>query len=86
MLEKVILNDKIEILEDGSVQVREVTRVLEDGKILSQKNTNRLVVTPGADINKLDDDRVKSVCNVIHTKDVVDKYKTKIAEAKKKGQ
>jgi len=34
-LEKQTAIDKIEVLENGSLQVREITRIMEDGKELS---------------------------------------------------
>lgn len=82
MLEKVVLNDKIEILEDGSIQVREVTRVLEDGTTISEKFTNRYVIDPGDDISHHNDERIRSICGVIHTEDAVNKFKEKINKAR----
>ena len=43
MLEKEIVTDKIEILEDGTIQTREVTRIIEDGEIISQSFTNSIL-------------------------------------------
>lgn len=75
MLEKVVVNDKIEILEDGHIQVREVTRVLEDGKKLG-KSYKRWVLAPGADTTK-ETQKVKDIANVVHTQEVIDKYQAK---------
>jgi len=44
-LSKVIVVDKIEVLEQGQVQVRTATRIMEDGVELSSK-FNRHVVEP----------------------------------------
>ena len=44
-LSKVVVVDKIEVLEKGQVQVRAVTRVLEDGVELSS-SFHRHVVVP----------------------------------------
>jgi K+-transporting ATPase c subunit len=44
-LSKVIVIDKIEVLEDGRLQVRTATRVLEDGVELSS-SFHRHVVVP----------------------------------------
>jgi len=85
MLKKETVKDRIEILEDGSIQIREVTRILEDGVIISQKNTNRYVLSPGDDITK-EEDRIKNLVNVVHTKEVVDKYKAKQAKIMEKEQ
>jgi hypothetical protein len=52
-LVKEIVIDKIEVLESGSVQVRQATRILEDGKVLST-SYHRHVVEPGADLTNED--------------------------------
>ena len=82
MLEKKVVIDSINILEDGHIQVRQATKVLEDGKELS-KSYHRWVVSPGDDFKK-QDKRVKKIAQVIHTKDVVDAYNAKIKEQEKK--
>jgi pantothenate synthetase len=74
-LEKVVLVDMMEILEDGHIQVRTVTRVLEDGVIISESN-HREVVSPGDDYSK-QPDNVKAICAVVHTADSIQKYKDK---------
>ena len=66
--------DRIEILEDGQLQVRQATRILEDDKIISQ-SFHRHVVAPGDNV-KDEDERVKRVANLLHDKETVDKYKT----------
>lgn len=72
-LEKVIKADLIEVVENGSVQVRTKTAILEDGKEISSK-FHRHVVAPGDDYNA-EEDRVKAICAAIHTQSVVDAYK-----------
>jgi hypothetical protein len=52
-LVKEVVIDKIEVLESGSVQVRQATRILEDGKVLST-SYHRHVVEPGADLTNED--------------------------------
>ena len=47
-LEKQTVVDKIEVTENGTVQVRTATRIMEDGVQLSQ-SYHRHVVVPGAD-------------------------------------
>lgn len=49
-LTKEIVIDKIEVLESGAIQVRQVTRVLEDGTLLSQ-SYHRHVLQPGDDLS-----------------------------------
>lgn len=52
-LAKEIVIDKIEVLESGSIQVRQATRVLEDGSLLST-SYHRHVLSPGADLTNED--------------------------------
>ena len=75
MLTKENVVDKIEILEDGQMQIRTATRILEDGVVISQ-SFHRKVVNPGDDVGQ-EDVRVKDIANHIHTPDVVQKYKDK---------
>jgi hypothetical protein len=72
MLEKVISVDLIEILENGSVQVRTKTAIKEDGVEISSK-FHRHVVTPGDDYSN-EDARVQAICAATHTADVVAAY------------
>lgn len=73
MLEKVIVVDRIEVLENGSVQVRTKTTIMEDGNQISG-TYHRHVVAPGDDYSA-EDARVKAICAATHTKDVVAAYK-----------
>ena len=52
-LVKEIVIDKIEVLESGSIQVRQATRVLEDGEVLST-SYHRHVVERDADLTNED--------------------------------
>ena len=73
MLEKVISVDLIEVIENGSVQVRTKTAIVEDGKQISGA-FHRHVVVPGADYSG-EDDRVKAIAKSIHTSAVIAAYK-----------
>ena len=73
MLEKVTAADLIEVLENGSVQVRTKTAILEDGKQISG-SFHRHVVAPGDDYSK-QDVRVKAICAATHKAAVVAAYK-----------
>ena len=81
MLEKIQVIDQIEVVENGSVQVRTATRIIEDGQILSQ-SYHRHVVSPGADYSG-EEDRVKAVCAAAHTPEVIAAYKAAIAAQEK---
>ena len=72
-LEKVEIVDRIEVVENGSVQVRTKTTIKEDGVEISSK-FHRHVVVPGADYST-EDARVKAICAATHTADVVAAYK-----------
>lgn len=52
-LTKEVVIDKIEVLETGAIQVRQATRVLEDGTVLSQ-SYHRHVLEKGADLTNED--------------------------------
>ena len=52
-LTKEVVIDKIEVLETGAIQVRQATRVLEDGEELS-KSYHRHVLQPGDDLTNED--------------------------------
>lgn len=73
-IEKVISVDLIEVVENGCVQVRTATRIIENGKQISE-GFHRHVVAPGDDYFD-EDARVQAVCKATHTKDVVATYKT----------
>jgi len=76
-LEKVSVVDSIEVLENGCVQVRTASRVVEDGAVLSQ-SFHRHVVAPGDDYSG-QDSRVQAICAATHTADVIEAYKAATA-------
>lgn len=63
MLEKQITIDKIEVVENDIVQVRQATSILEDGKELS-KTYHRWSFQKGDDISE-QDAKVQAVCNAV---------------------
>lgn len=65
----------MEVLEDGQIQVRKVTRVLKDGVEIA-KQYHRSVLEPGADTTA-QVDKVKAVSAAVWTKEVVDEYVAK---------
>ena len=72
-LEKVVSVDLIEALENGAVQVRTKTAIMEDGKQISG-SFHRHVVAPGDDYSN-ENIRVQSVCAALHVAEVVEAYK-----------
>lgn len=72
-LEKQTVVDLIETLENGCVQVRTATRILDDGIAVSS-SFHRHVVAPGDDYSQ-EDSRVQAICAVVQTPEVVAQYK-----------
>jgi len=75
-LEKVITYSH-NVTENGHIEVKEITRIIEDGKMLS-KSYKRHVVAPGADTSN-EDERTKEIASVVHTKDVIAAYEALVA-------
>jgi hypothetical protein len=71
-LEKVISVDLIEVVENGSIQVRTKTAIKEDGVEISSK-FHRHVVVPGADYSA-EDAKVQAIAASIHTPEVIAAY------------
>ena len=79
-LEKVITEDKIEIVGDyKAVQVRTCTKVLEDGVELSS-GYHRHVVTAGDDYSN-ESAEVQAICAVVHTPEIVAAYEASLESA-----
>jgi hypothetical protein len=76
-LEKLTVVDQIEVVENGIVQVRTATKIIEDGKELS-KTYHRHTIAPAQDYSS-ESDRVKAVCSAVHTPGVIAAYQAKLA-------
>jgi hypothetical protein len=63
MLEKQIAIDKIEVLENNDVQVRQITRIVEGGNEISS-SFHRWVLAKGDDISG-QDAKVQAVCKAV---------------------
>lgn len=72
-LEKLVIVDRIEVVENGSVQVRTKTAIMEDGKQISS-TFHRHTIAPG-DAYDGEDARVQAICAAAHTADVIAAYK-----------
>jgi hypothetical protein len=72
ILEKQITVDLIEVVENGCIQVRTKTAILEDGKTISNQ-FHRHVVVPGADVSG-EDAKVQAIAASIHTPEVITAY------------
>lgn len=79
-LEKIVSVDKIEIVENGSIQVRTKTTITEDGKTISSQ-FHRHVIHPGQSYEN-EDVRVRSICQLIHTPQVIADYQQQMQVSK----
>jgi len=70
--EKIISVDLIEVIENGTLQVRTKTAIKEDGVEISSK-FHRHVVAPGADYSA-EDAKGKAICAAMHTAEVIAAY------------
>lgn len=77
-LEKIVIVDRIEVIENGVVQVRTCTRIMEDGKQISG-TFHRHTVAPGDDYSN-EDARVQAICAATHDAATIAAYKAKMAE------
>jgi hypothetical protein len=72
MLEKQITVDLIEVVENGFVQVRTATKIMDDGVEIS-RSFHRHVIAPGDDYSQ-EDAKVQAICAAVHTPDVIAAY------------
>ena len=85
MLEKVISEDKIEIVgEFKAVQIRTCTKVLEDGVELSS-GFHRHVVSAGDDYSA-ESAEVQAICAAVHTDAVIEAKAAHDAAALEQGE
>lgn len=78
-LEKIVKVDLVEVVENGCVQVRTKTAIMEDGKEISGK-FHRHVVAPGDDYSG-EDSCVQAICAAAHTPEVIAAYQASQAPA-----
>jgi hypothetical protein len=78
-LEKQVEIDKIEIIGNKFVQVRQATKVFEDGNQLSV-SYHRWLFNPGDDYSFMPDN-VKAICDMVHTPEVVEMFQREVAAA-----
>lgn len=80
MLEKKITFDHF-VTESGHIEIRRITRILEDGKEIG-KSYHRHVVIPVDNVDN-EDDRTKLIANAIYTPEFITEYEKKIKEREK---
>ena len=76
-LEKIESVDQIEVVENGSVQVRTKTVIMENERQISA-TFHRHVVAPGDDYSN-EDSRVQAICAATHTPEVIEAFKAATA-------
>ena len=72
-LTKETVVDQITVTENGIVLYREATRIIEDGKQLSQ-TFHRSSLMPGQDLTGVPAN-VVAICNVAWTTEIIEAYK-----------
>ena len=75
-LTKEVKIDQITVVENGTVQYREATRILEDGVQLSQ-TYHRSSLAPASDLTGIPDN-VAAICNVAWTPEVIAAYQASL--------
>lgn len=74
--------DKIEVVGNGIVQVREVNRILKDGAEIA-RNFHRWTLAPAQDVSD-QEPRVQAICQATWTPEVIEAYQAQL-EANKLG-
>ena len=72
--EKVI--DQITVVENGTVQYREATRIIKDGEQIAQ-TYHRSSLAPASDLTGVPDN-VVAICNAAWTEEVVAAYQASL--------
>jgi len=77
MITKETVVDQITVTENGIVLYREATRIIEDGKVLTQ-TYHRTSLTPGQDLTG-QPANVVAICNTAWTPEVIAAYEAQQA-------
>jgi hypothetical protein len=72
MITKETVVDQITVVENGTVLYREATRIIEDGKVLTQ-TYHRTSLTPGQDLEG-QPANVVAICNTAWTPEIIAAY------------
>ena len=81
-LDKEIKIDKIEVVENGIIQVRQATIITDDGNQVS-RTFHRWCIAPGEDYSD-QEQQVQDICKVTHTSEVIAAYQAQL-EANRLG-
>jgi hypothetical protein len=72
-IEKIKVVDKVEVIENGCIQIRSVERIIEDGVVIAE-SFHRHTICPGDDYSK-EDNKVIAIASAIWTPEVISSYK-----------
>jgi hypothetical protein len=72
--------DQITVVEDGTIQYREATRILKDGEQIAQ-TYHRSTLAPTSDLTGIPAN-VVAIANAAWTNDIITAYQEKIKEIK----
>jgi hypothetical protein len=76
-LTKTTTVDQITVTENGTIQYREATRIMEDGNQISQ-TYHRSSLTPAQDLTGVPAN-VVAICNTVWTAEVIAAYQAQVA-------
>jgi hypothetical protein len=82
-LTKQVVIDQITVTENGVVMYREATRIMEDGKQLSQ-TYHRSTLVPAQDLTGVPAN-VVAICNTAWTPEVIAAYQAQVAAQQTQG-
>ena len=72
--------DRIEVLENGVIQVRQAEIITKDGNEIA-RNFSRWVLSPGDDVST-QDSKVKAIATAVWTPEVISAYQAQLAQNK----
>lgn len=78
MLEKKSAIDKVEVLENGTIQVRRADCIFDDGVEIS-KTYHRHVLAPGDNLDN-HDPKVRAIAEAVWTPEVISAYQASLSE------
>jgi hypothetical protein len=82
-VEKQISVDQIEVVPNGTLQIRFRVDVIQDDAVISS-SFERKVIVPGQPYGD-EDQKVKDVCSSVHTPEVIAAFEASVVANKGKG-
>jgi hypothetical protein len=76
-LQEIKLIDKIEVVENGTLQIRQATRITKDGEQIAQ-SYHRWSFVPGSDVSGMPAN-VQAVAATVWTPEVISAYQAAVA-------